>query len=82
MTNRPQTIVQAKWFHHGIVVVIVLAGIVVGLETSPAIMAQYGAMLLALDKLILGVFVLEALLKMAVRLKQWASESAGSGGHK
>ncbi|HEY5914593.1 MAG TPA: ion transporter [Verrucomicrobiae bacterium] len=65
MTDRLQTLVQAKWFHHGIVAVIVLAGIVAGLETSPAAMAQYGATLLALDKLILGVFVLEALLKMA-----------------
>ncbi len=65
MINRLQTLVQAKWFHHGIVAVIVLAGIVAGLETSPAIMAQYGATLLAVDNLILGVFVLEALLKMA-----------------
>jgi voltage-gated sodium channel len=58
-------IVAAKPFHHFIVAVIVLAGVVAGLETSPGLMAQYGALLLGLDKLILSVFVLEALLKMA-----------------
>src|SRR5512135_218626 len=58
-------IVEAVWFHHGIVTVIVLAGIVAGLETSPALVQRYGATFHALDLLILGVFVLEALLKMA-----------------
>jgi voltage-gated sodium channel len=58
-------IVAAKWFHHFIVAVIVVAGVVAGLETSPAIMARYGGMLLALDQIILGIFVVEALLKMA-----------------
>jgi voltage-gated sodium channel len=65
MTTTLTHIVAAKWFHHGIVAVIVLAGVVAGLETSPAMMAQYGGLLLALDKFILGVFIAEALLKMA-----------------
>jgi voltage-gated sodium channel len=58
-------VVEANWFRHAIVAVIVLAGVAAGLETSSAIMAEHGAMLHALDLLILGVFVLEALLKMA-----------------
>ena len=58
-------LVESDWFHHGIVAVIVLAGIVAGLETSPAIMERHGALLLAMDKVILGIFVLEALVKMA-----------------
>jgi voltage-gated sodium channel len=65
MTSRIKQIVAAKLFHHFIVAVIVLAGVVAGLETNPAIMAQYGATLLALDKFILGIFIVEALLKMA-----------------
>ena len=65
MTARLLQIVQAKWFHHGIVAVIVLAGIVAGLETSPAILQRHGPMLHVLDMLILGIFVFEALLKMA-----------------
>jgi voltage-gated sodium channel len=65
MTPGIKRLVEATWFHHGIVAVIVLAGIVAGLETSPAIVQRYGPMLHALDLLILGIFVVEALLKMA-----------------
>jgi voltage-gated sodium channel len=63
-------LVAAKAFHHGIVTVIVLAGVVAGLETSPAIMAEHGALLHWLDRLILGVFIVEALLKMAAYGRQ------------
>ncbi len=70
MSRTFKQIVEAKLFHHFIVAVIVLAGVVAGLETSPAIMAQHGATLLALDKLILGIFIVEALLKMAAHGRQ------------
>jgi len=60
-----QQVVASKGFHHLIVAVIVAAGIVAGLETSPAVMASHGPLLLGLDKLILGAFALEAALKMA-----------------
>ncbi len=70
MTNRIKQLVESKLFHHGIVAVIVLAGVVAGLETNPAIMAQHGALLHGLDKVILGIFVIEALLKMAMHGRQ------------
>ena len=70
MSRTFKQIVEAKLFHHFIVAVIVLAGVVAGLETSPPIMAQHGATLLALDKLILGIFIVEALLKMAAHGRQ------------
>lgn len=70
MTHRIKKLVESKPFHHFIVAVIVLAGVVAGLETSPAIMAQQGATLLAIDKLILGVFIVEVLLKMAAHGRQ------------
>ncbi len=70
MSRTVKQIVEARLFHHFIVAVIVLAGVVAGLETSAAIMAQYGTMLLALDKLILGIFIVEALLKMAAQGRQ------------
>lgn len=63
-------IVAAKTFHHAIVAVIVLAGVVAGLETSTTLMARHGALLHALDRLILGVFIVEALLKMAAHGRQ------------
>ncbi len=70
MTHRIKQLVESKPFHHGIVAVIVLAGVVAGLETSAAIMAQHGALLHGLDKIILGVFIVEALLKMAAHGRQ------------
>jgi voltage-gated sodium channel len=70
MSNRIKTFVESKSFHHAIVAVIVLAGVVAGLETSPAIMTQHGGLLLAFDKFILGIFVIEALLKMAAHGRQ------------
>lgn len=70
MTNRIKTFVASKPFRHFIVAVIALAGVVAGLETSAAVMAQHGALLHGLDKIILGVFIVEALLKMAAHGRQ------------
>ncbi len=42
--------------------VIVIAGLIVGLETSPAIEEEYGALLHTLDKIVLAVFITELLL--------------------
>ena len=70
MTHRIKKLVESKPFHHFIVAVIVLAGVVAGLETSPAILEKQGATLLAIDKLILGVFIVEVLLKMAAHGRQ------------
>jgi voltage-gated sodium channel len=63
-------LVDSKTFHHTIVAVIVLAGVVAGLETSPGIMVQHGGLLHGLDKFILGVFIVEALLKMTAHGRQ------------
>ena len=64
-STRIAQLVATKAFHRFIVAVIVTAGVVAGLETSPAVMARHGPFLLGLDKLILGVFIVEAALKMA-----------------
>ena len=72
MTKSVNQLVASKVFHHFIVAVIVLAGVVAGLETSPAMIEHHGAILFGLDKLILGVFIVEALLKMAAHgRKPW-----------
>jgi len=72
MTKFVNQIVASKLFHHFIVGVILLAGVVAGLETSPAMMERHGPILLGLDKFILGVFIVEALLKMAAHgRKPW-----------
>ncbi len=72
MTKSVNQLVASKLFHHFVVAVIVLAGVVAGLETSPAMMERHGTILLGLDKFILGVFIVEALLKMAAHgRKPW-----------
>ncbi len=44
---------------HGILALIIVNAFILGMETSPALMAQHGTWLMALDKLILAVFVVE-----------------------
>jgi voltage-gated sodium channel len=64
MAQHIKQLVEARIFHHFIVVVILLAGVVAGLETNPAVRAEYGRVLHILDLLILGIFMVEALLKI------------------
>ena len=70
MTNAARHVVSSRTFHRFIVAVIVMAGVVAGLETSPALMDRFGPALLAVDRLILGIFIVEALLKMAAQGRQ------------
>lgn len=70
MIKSVKQLVASKAFHRFIVAVIVLAGVVAGLETSPGLMERHGVILLGLDKFIIGVFLVEALLKMAAHGRQ------------
>lgn len=49
-----------------IMVLIIVNAVVLGLETSPSIMAVHGPLLLALDQALLAVFVLEIAARIAV----------------
>ncbi len=67
-----RNLVEKSSFKGLILAVILLAGLVVGLETSPSIMAKYGALLHALDRWIIGIFLIEILLKFGAELpKPW-----------
>lgn len=61
-------ITESPAFRHCITAVILLAGVVVGLETDRGLMARHGDLLHALDRLILGIFVVEILLKLGAQL--------------
>jgi voltage-gated sodium channel len=63
------------WFHrletnplteHAIMLLIIVNAIVLGLETSAMIMASFGPLLEALDKLILAIFVVEIAARIVV----------------
>ncbi|MGL4727986.1 MAG: ion transporter [Bosea sp. (in: a-proteobacteria)] len=50
-----------------VIALIVINAITLGLETSPSVMASYGPFLMALDKAILAVFVVELVARMVVK---------------
>lgn len=65
MSLLAKTIVNSKPFQGTIIAVILLAGVLAGVETSAAMLAQHGNLLHALDKAVLAVFITEILIKLA-----------------
>lgn len=63
-------IVHHAWFQRMIIGMIVLAGILAGVETNAAIVAAHGPLLKTLDVLVLAVFIIEVLLKLASHTPQ------------
>lgn len=64
MKDRANQIVRALWFEYGIIAFILINGVILGLETSPSLVENYGALMHAGNHVILGIFILEALIKM------------------
>ena len=56
--------VESPRVQKAIMVLIMINAVILGLETVPAAMAQYGDILIAVDQVILGVFVIEILLRI------------------
>jgi voltage-gated sodium channel len=71
MTQQLTRIVESSWFQNITIAVIVLAGILAGVETYPAVMARHGHWLHQLDKVILGFFTVELALKLISRGGKW-----------
>jgi len=65
ISNTCDQIAQSAWFRYSILGVIILGGILVGLETSKQIMAQYGVVIYALDSMVLAIFVVEMIIRIA-----------------
>ncbi|WNG39946.1 ion transporter [Archangium minus] len=59
-----QRIAGSRPFQTLITLSILFAGALVGVETSPDLVARYGALLHALDRLVLAIFVVELLIKL------------------
>lgn len=59
-----KTLVEALWFTRTIMVLIVINAVILGMETYPGIMAEYGVTLKAIDHAILWVFVAELGLRL------------------
>lgn len=67
---RVRQFVESRPFQRTIIVLIVLNAIVLGLETSPAVVAQWGLPLSLADRAMLAVFVVELLLRLFAH--RWA----------
>ena len=70
MTRLAKQIVAAPAFQRFIVAVILLAGVLAGLETSNSLMAAYGPLLQRLNLLVLVIFIAEMALKLAAHGRQ------------
>jgi voltage-gated sodium channel len=64
--GRLQTFIEAEATRRFVVTVIVLNAIVLGLETSPSVMAAAGPLLVALDQAAISIFVAEIAIKLVV----------------
>jgi voltage-gated sodium channel len=62
---RLAALVEAEPFQRAIMTLIVINAIALGLETSNAVMAGWGEALVLLDRIILGIFVCELVLRVA-----------------
>jgi len=58
-------IVANKWFDRIIIALIILNAAVLGFETSSELNAKYGNLFALINHIVLGVFILEAVLKIA-----------------
>ena len=75
-----QKLVESRWFTIAITVVIVINAITLGLETWPEAMRRYGTLLVILDTVALGIFVVEIAMKLWV--PAYLTPDAKSGEHK
>ena len=64
--NALRTLLASRRTEKLITALIVLNAVILGLETSPAVMARIGPMLVLADKILLAIFVLEIAARIAV----------------
>ena len=64
-SNIAARLVRSRAFCSTVIGAILLGAVLVGLETVPAVFAAHGPLILALDRVVLAIFVIEAILKIA-----------------
>ena len=57
---------EAPLVHNTLIALILINAVILGLETSPPLMADWGSWLIAIDRVILAVFVVEIALRLVV----------------
>ncbi|MGF1582671.1 MAG: ion transporter [Gemmataceae bacterium] len=70
MADFLRKVTTSIWFHQLVTVVILIYCVVIGLETSPYMQQHYGTELELMDRIILGLFVLEIVLRIGAEGKK------------
>jgi len=73
-TDRIRSLLASQGFQRTIIALIVLNGIVLGLHTSARAMEAAGPLLVLIDRVLLAVFVVELVLKLAVQRARFAAD--------
>ena len=73
--ERVRALIEDVRFEKGMTALIVANAITLGLETSPAVVARLGGVLQAIDRTVLGVFVVELLLRAFVHRRRFFHDS-------
>ena len=63
---RARAVIEHPRFDQAIIALIIANAITLGLETAPAIVARFGGVLAVVDRMVLGIFVAELLVRMFV----------------
>jgi len=61
-----KTFIESTRFESAIIVLIMINAITLGLETNAKVMESFGTLLITIDKVILGVFTIEVIIKLFV----------------
>ncbi|WP_434053094.1 MAG: ion transporter [Roseibium sp.] len=64
MRNQVKALVSSRNWEFCIIGIIMLNAVTLGLETSPWMMDRFGTMLMTIDRIILGIFVVELMLRL------------------
>ena len=64
LTAAASRVVHAGWFQKSIVAAILVAGLLAGLETNASLLAEHGVLLKTADRIVLGIFIIEIVLKL------------------
>lgn len=67
LSEATRRVVDASWFQRLVILTILIAGVLAGIETDAAMVATYGPLLRSLDAIVLGIFIVEAILKLSAR---------------
>ena len=64
MTERLQRLTESRRFEVAVIGLVLISAVLVGLETSASLMQRHGAIIVLAERVVVGLFALEALLKM------------------